>query len=206
MSCLDRLQQAWQSQPDGTLGINPDQLLKVVRLERRTAFWCDIFVVSVFLWVLVVMLRAAFRDIQVGWPWLFSALSEVWVAAYILYNRWGRRRDAAHCDETLLAHIDGSIKDIEHQIRLERNQLWWYVLPIAVVCMLPPILFFAMDYSKKRELDLRYQLLFGLGCFAATFIVVYLVMKYAGRIGLETRRRELRALRALRETLLNSEE
>ena len=72
--------------------------------------------------------------------------------------------------------------------------------------MLPPILFFAMDYSKKRELDLLYQLLFGLGGFAATFVGVYLVMKYASRIGLETRRRELLALWALRETLLNPDE
>src|SRR5258706_558263 len=124
MSCPDRLQQAWQSQPAGTLGINPDPLLKMARLERRGMFWCDLAVILVFLCVLVVMLRAAFRDIQKDWPWLISAMSDVWVAGYILFNRWRRRRDAAHYDEPLLAQVEWSIKDIEHRMRLERNQLW----------------------------------------------------------------------------------
>ena len=42
--------------------------------------------------------------------------------------------------------------------------------------------------------------------FIATFVFVYQVMKYGRRIGLEKQRQELEALRALRETLLNTEE
>ena len=38
---LDRLQQAWQSQCSKPLDVNPDQLLNVVRLERRMYFWTD---------------------------------------------------------------------------------------------------------------------------------------------------------------------
>jgi hypothetical protein len=49
-------------------------------------------------------------------------------------------------------------------------------------------------------------LLFTEVVFAATFIFVYLVMKYGTRIGLEKRRQELQALRAIRETLLNTDE
>jgi hypothetical protein len=206
MSCLDRLQQAWQSQPDGTLGINPDQLLKVVRLERRTIFWCDVFVILTFLCVMVFMLWSAFRDIQKDWPWLISAASDAWVVGYILFNRWRRQRDAARYDEPLLAHVEWAIKDIEHRMWLDRDSLWWYVLPIAAGCMIPPVLFFAMEYSKRPLLDSLIPLLLILGVFAAVFTFVHLVMKYGRRMGLETRRQELLALRALRESLLNTEE
>src|SRR5437773_11963361 len=124
---LDKFQQAWQSQCNKPLDVNPDQLLKVVRLERRATLWCDIFVILIFLGVLVLMLRAAFRDIQEGWPWLISAASNVWVVTYILFNRWRQRRDAARYDEPMLAHVEWSIKDIEHQDRLERYRLCWYL-------------------------------------------------------------------------------
>ena len=67
-----------------------------------------------------------------------------------------------------------------------------------------------MDYSKNPGLGPRVAMLFGLlvteGVFAATFIFAYLVMKYGRRIGLERKRKELEAFRALRETLLNTEE
>ncbi len=206
MSFLDKLQHAWQSQRCATPGINPDQLLKVARLERRVLFWGDIFVVLTFLFVLVLMLRAAFRDIHEDWPWLFSAVSDVWVAGFVLFDRWRRRRDAAHADEPLLAHVEWSIKDIEHRMRQDRNSLWWYIMPIALGCMIPPVLFFAMDYSKRPLLASLIPLLFTLGGFVVTFTFVHLVMKYGGRVALETRRRELQALRALRESLLNTEE
>jgi hypothetical protein len=55
MSFLDSLQQAWQCQPGATLGMNPDQLLKVARHERRVQFWVDISVISFFLCVGVFM-------------------------------------------------------------------------------------------------------------------------------------------------------
>ena len=48
---LDKLQQAWQSQCSKPLDVNPDQLLNVVRLERRVNFWTDIVgSVVLFLW------------------------------------------------------------------------------------------------------------------------------------------------------------
>ena len=206
MSCPDRLQQAWQSQPDGTLGINPDQLLKVARVERRVNFWSDIFVTLVLIFVGVLMLRAAFRDIQKDWPWLISAVSDAWVVGYILFNRWRRRRDAARYDEPLLTHVEWAINDIEHQMWLGRYSLWWYILPIALGCMVPPVVFFAMDYGKTPLLASLIPLLVTLGLFAAVFYLVYRVMKYGERLAVEARRRELLALRTLRESLLNPEE
>ena len=206
MSFLDRLQQAWQCQPGATLGMNPDQLLKVARHERRVQVWVDISVISFFLGVGIFMLWSAFRDIQKDWPWLISAASCAWVAAYILFDRWLRGRDTAHYDESVFAHVEWSIKDIEHRMWMDRYTPWWYILPIALGCMIPPVLLFAMDYSKRPLLDSLIPMLVTEGVFAATFIFVYLVMKYGRRIGLEKCHRELQALRALRESLLNTEE
>ena len=206
MSFLDKLQQAWQSQRCATPAMNPDQLLKGVRLERRVNFWSDMFVIFVLLCVGAWMLRSAFRDIQQDWPWLIYVGSDAWVVGYILFNRWRRRRDATHYDETMLAHVERSIKEIEHRMWLDRYSLWWYVVPIALGCMLPPILLFALHYRKDHEWGRIFLLLFTLGVFAAVFIIVHLAMKYGVRIGLEGRRRELQALRALRESLLNTEE
>ncbi len=76
--------------------------------------------------------------------------------------------------------------------------------------MIPPVIFFAMDYGRNPGWGALFDSLFALlvleGVFAASFIFVHLVMKNAGRSGLEGQRQELQALRALRETLLNSEE
>ena len=194
MNFLDKLQQAWQSQCSKPIDVKPDQLLNVARLERRVQLWVDISVISVFLCVGVFMLWSAFRDIQNDWPWLISAASVAWVVGYILFNRWRRRRDAAHYDEPLLPHVEWSIKDIEHQMWLDRHSLWWYILPIALGCMIPPVLFFAMEYSKRPLFDSLIPMVVTEGAFAATFIFVYLVMKFGVRIANEKRRQELQAL------------
>jgi hypothetical protein len=203
---LDKLQQAWQSQCTKPIDVKPDQLLKVARLERRAYFWVDMGIVSFFLGVGVFMLGSALRDIRKDWPWLIYSASLAWVVGYILFNRWRRRRDAADYDEPLLAHVEWSIKDIEHRMRLDRDSPWWYILPITLGCMIPPVIFFAMEHSNRPLFDSLMPLLSTEAVFAATFIFVYLVMKYGVRIANEKHRQELHALRALRESLLNTEE
>ena len=207
---LDKLQQAWQSQCNKPLDVNPDQLLKTVRFERRAYFWTDVFVILVFLCLGAFNVWWAFRDIQKDWPWLISAMSDVWVAGYILFNRWRRRRDAAHYDEPLLAQVEWSIKDIEHQMWLDRNTVWWYILPLTLGCMIPPAISFAMMYGENPGLEAFVGLLFALliveGVFVAIFYSIHRSMKNWTRLGLERQRQELLALRALRETLLNAGE
>jgi hypothetical protein len=205
MSCPDRLQQAWQSQPDGTLGINPDPLLKTARLERWVNLWGEVVVIVVLIGVGVFMGRAAFRDIRKDWPWLISVMSDAWVVGYILFNRWRLRRNAARLDEPLLAHVEWEIKDVEHQMWLGRYTLWWYLLPIALGCVIPPVVFFAMDHDERPLSASLVPLLIRLGVFAAVFYFIHLVMKYGGRITADSQRRKLLALQTLRESLLNAD-
>lgn len=203
----EKLQQAWQSQSCRTIGTSPDQLLKGARNERRLYFWIDMLIVVVFLgigaWVLSV---TAFQDIQRGWPWLIYGTGLGWVVGYILYNRWRRRRNASHFDDTMLAHVERSIHDIEHQIRLDRTSQWWYTLPIALGCMIPPLILFAMNYGQQPLADSLIPLLLTEGGNVVTFTFVYVVMKYLGRKGLKWQQQELQALQSLRESLLHTDE
>jgi hypothetical protein len=202
----EELQQAWQSQTCGTIGTNPNLSLKVARLERRIDLAVDMFLIAVFLCVGVFMLGAALRDIQKDWPWLISVASDIWVVGYILFNRWRRRREATHFDETMLAHVERSIKEIEHRMRQDRYSFWWYLLPIALACMIPPVFFFAMEYGQRPLSDSLTSWLMTEGFFGGIFIVVYLVMEFGRRMGLKRQLQELEALRALRDTLLDAED
>jgi cytochrome bd-type quinol oxidase subunit 2 len=204
---LDKLQEAWQSQCHKPLDVNPDQLLKTARLEQRTNYWVDILVILVFSCFGAFMVWSAFRkDIHEDWPYLISAASGAWVVGYVLFDRWRRRRDAAHYDNSVLAHVEQAIKELEHQKWLSRNTLWWYILPIALGCMIPPVFFFAMEYGERPLLDSLMPLLVTEGTFAAVFYFVHWVMKNGRHKGLERQRQELQALGALRESLLNAEE
>lgn len=206
MTDPDKLQQAWQSQSAGMLHVNPDQLLKATRFERRMAFLAEIFVIIVLLIVGIGMLIWAFHDIHRDWPWLIYSACLTWVVGFMLFKQWRRRRDVAHYDEPLLAHVEWSIKDIENRMAQDRYSFWWYVLPLALGCMIPPTLSFAMKYSRHPEWKPLIALLAALVGFAAVFTFVHLTMKYGQRAAHKQRRKELEALRALRETLLNAEE
>jgi len=164
------------------------------------------------------------RDIDQEWPWLIYSGSDAWVIGFILFNQWRQRRHVPHYEEPLLAHVEWSIKDIEHRTWLERNRLWWYLLPIALGCMIPPIITFAMEcrtaaadgstgpWAERFALVVIsvFAFLFALlvteGVFAAIFYAVHRVLKNGERIANEKRRQQLQALRALRESLLNTEE
>jgi hypothetical protein len=203
---LDKLQQAWQSQCAKPIDVKPDQLLKVARQERLVQYCVDVGMILFFSFLAIEMSGWAFRDIEKDWPWLFSAAGVAWVAGYVLFHRWRRRHDAAPYDEPLLAHVERSIKDIEHQMWLDRYTVWWYILPIILGAMIPPVLFFAMDLDQRPLSDGLLPLLHHEGVFAATGIFVYLVMKFSVRAANEKHRQQLQALRALRECLLNAEE
>ena len=192
---LDELREAWQSQCGKPIDVNPDQLLKTARNQRLVQFCLDIGMISFFFCVGILMVGWAFRDIQKEWPWLITSASVAWVAGYILFNRWRRRPDAAHYDEPLLAHVEWSIGDIERQMWLDRYSPWWYILPLALGCMIPPLFFFAMDYSNRPLLDRLMPLLSTEVVFVVTFIYGYLLMKFGVRMAVEKRRQELRALR-----------
>src|SRR5262245_45889556 len=108
---LDELQQAWQSQDAPKLRIDPDLLLKeMVRKQqslKRTLFWRDFREVFVGLALVpVAWIMAQF----LGWVWLSLGAGGLWIAGYILIDRWRRRRRGAPAlGQSLTACIDESL-------------------------------------------------------------------------------------------------
>lgn len=202
---LGKLQEAWQSQCDKRIDVNPDQMLMAARLERKVYFWCDVGLIAFFLILMVYFAWPANRNFHKDWPWLISAASGAWVAGFILFDRWSQRRRTAQYDDSVLAHVERSIRDIEHRIWLDRFNLWWYTLPIALGCMIPPVIFFAMEIAKRPLVESLMPLLITESVFGAIFYFVYWSMKRAAHIGIEGRRKQLQAFQALRVSLLNEE-
>lgn len=211
---LDRLQQAWQSQcfSNKPLDIDPRLLLMKARIERWAYFFLDM-VLIVLLLIPGTWMVGRIRDIHKDWPWIIYCACIAWVIGFMLFNQWRRRRHAPRYDEPMLAHVEWSIKEIEFRIWQNRHTLWWYTLPLALGCMIPTaismgMMGFAEVHDWASLFVLLFSLLSALAVFAATFAFVHwVIMRVEGmRTVVEARRRELEALRALRETLLNMEE
>ncbi len=220
MNMLDKLQQVWQSQCAKPLDIGPDQFLKMprhlllttARIERWAYFVIDMLLILILLIPGTGMLWRI-RDIHKDWPWLIYVACIGWVVGFILFNHWRRWRHAPRYDEPMLAHVEWSIKEIEYRLWQDRYTLWWYIVPLALGCMIPStisigIMGFAEVHDWASFFVLLSTLLFTLGVFAAIFALVYWVIMSVQRMRpvVEARRRELEALQSLRKTLLNPEE
>jgi len=220
MNQFERLQQAWQSQRCKPLDISPDHFLKMprhlllmtARIERWAHFVLDMIVV-VLLLIPGTRMLWSIRNIQKDWPWIIYCACIAWVVGFMLLNHWRRRRHAPRYDEPMLAHVEWSIKEIEYRMWQDRHTFWWYILPLALGCMIPTAISIAMiGFPEVHDwpslIVLLFTLLFALGVFAAIFAFVHWVIMSVQRMRpvVEARRRELEALRTLRETLLNPEE
>lgn len=209
MNVLDKLQQAWQSQCNKPIDINPDQLLQISRFQRQATLLTDMMVILILV-ICGISMFWMIRDIHKDWPWLIYIACLAWVAGFMLFNQWRRRRHTARYEAPLLAHVEWAMKDVEYRMWQDRWTFWWYTLPIALGCMIPPTIMCVIDFNKTpgwgARLGLVFELLCMLGFFFAVFAFVHAIISRGLRLGSESRRREIEALRAFRETLLNTEE
>jgi hypothetical protein len=119
----------------------------------------------------------------------------LWIAGYMLANRMRHKRQSPEPGAPLRQRVESSLAQVEHQIWLLRNVVWWYLLPLA----LPFLAFFGQGAWQERSGGWWTALVI-LEAVALGVIVlagVYWLNQYAVRCGLEPRRREL-------ETLLRS--
>lgn len=56
----------------------------------------------------------------------------VWIAAFMLADRMRHKRQPPALGEPLRQRVESSLTQVEHQIWLLRNVLWWYLLPPAL--------------------------------------------------------------------------
>jgi CubicO group peptidase (beta-lactamase class C family) len=196
----DDLQKTWQSQHAGRLTIDPQLVLQQVRRNQqtfRTMIVCRDFR-EVFVGLLLVPV-SVFMAYKIDGFALSIGAAGLSIAGYILIDRWrfGKRTPAAA--EPLIASIDESLRDIEHQIWLLRNIFWWYLLPCVIACA---IVMASTAVSMSRAWDgwgdvfakVGFQVLMS-GIFAAVFYSIYRLNQRAVDAELVPRRNELLALR-----------
>ncbi|MCI0333139.1 MAG: hypothetical protein L0228_07945 [Planctomycetes bacterium] len=200
---LDDLQQTWQSQPSSRLRIEPELLLRELRHNqrsfKRTIFWRDFREVFVAAAVAVLFIWDGLSGH--GWPWVLLGGTCIWVGGFILVDRFRRRGRSARFGDSLLGCVEASLEDVEHQIWLLKNVLWWYILPPAVGML---IVFVHSTMNMEEASSLRWAVFAATVTFCGLVCAgVYWVNQYAVRASLEPRRQELLAVR---ESLMKGDE
>ena len=116
----------------------------------------------------------------------------LWVAGYMLADRMRHKRQPPEPGEPLRQHVESSLAQVEHQIWLLRNVLWWDLLPLAFSILA----FFAQVAWQERAGGWWTALVVSMvvALVAIVFAGVYWLNQYAVRAELEPRRRELETL------------
>lgn len=194
---LDDIQKAWQAQ-DSTVRISipPDSLLKEVRRNdlyfRAMIFWRDVREVG----VAAVMAAFFFYTAATDKEWLFFllGLTTAWVGLFMVVDRLLQKRKESAPDESLVASAERALQQVEHQIWLLKNVLWWYILPPGSAVV---ILIGSATWAVTWALRSWVELLKGGGAILlaiAIFYGVYLLNQYAVRAELQPRQAELKSL------------
>jgi hypothetical protein len=117
----------------------------------------------------------------------------VWIAGYMLADRRRHKRQPPGLGEPLRECVESSLAQIEHQIWLLRNVLWWYLLPVALAMLV----FFAQVAWQIRPQGWWTVLAFAGIMIAVEVIIlggIYRLNQYAVRSDLVPRRQELESL------------
>jgi hypothetical protein len=194
----DELKHAWQSQPPQTrLTTDAEVLLGEVQRDARhfntVIFWRDVREVGVSLLMVPLWIYLGIKS-SLPWTWYLMLPGLMWIAGYLLVDRMQQRRQRPGLGEPLRRWIESSLAQLEHQIGLLRNVLYWYLLPLA----LPMFAFFAQSTWRMRvggwwmTLGLAIVIVVVVLAFAG----IYWLNHYAVRATLEPRRRELQLLLA----------
>jgi hypothetical protein len=192
----DDFKQAWQTQTSQTrLMIEGDLLLKEVRRNEQyfTAmiFWRDVREVGVALLLVPVWFYLGAK-LALPWAWYLMVPALVWVAAYMLVDRMRHHEKLREPAEPLRQRVENSLAQVEHQIWLLRNVLWWYLLPL----ILPSLAFIGQVAWRERSGGWWTALAATVVVMvvAVVFAGIYWLNQYAVRAALGPRRQELEAL------------
>lgn len=129
----------------------------------------------------------------VSGPYFSARRGVSFVGFFFIFDRLKQRRERS-TEDSLQSTIDMALEQIQHQIGLMRNLLWWYLLPLA-----PGIVLFLLSASwQARGNGLAEQLVIA-GVAAICAIAFWQVQRINRREiirTLEPRRLELEKLRA----------
>ena len=137
MSSFEELQKTWQEQDSaGRVKIESEALLKMMRRNHQAVeknyFFGHYFLAIVFgliytpLWIWMGISK------EHPWTWYLQIPAFLWVAGFMVVNRRAQEQIVPNPGEPLRESVKHSLARIHHQIRLQKNVLWWYLLPPAV--------------------------------------------------------------------------
>jgi O-antigen/teichoic acid export membrane protein len=192
---FDELQKNWQEQQSGfRLNIDSGLLLKEVQRNQKSfassIFWRDVREIGICIPMFILFLYWGLRDN--AWDMFLIALGVLFIAVFMTVDRIAQRRKRPRLNGTLAGCLESSLTEVEHQIWLLKNVLWWYLLPPGIGFV---ALSLGMVISTIRDLGGN---LFGLSIcalviaiFVLVFVGVYWLNQRAVRKELLPRKEEL---------------
>jgi hypothetical protein len=207
---LEELQHAWENQPSpyDLLRIeDPETLAKRFQEKsngfRLLIYWRDIresgvaFAVALFFFWFVAGTSLLIAGI--------TAACMSFVGVFIIVDRVFQRRRRPEASDSVLNNIRVALVEVEHQIWLLRNMVWWYLGPIYIATIIVmytiltlPLPWSEVHWSDMPQFDSLFSLVFVGGVFvfvAAVFaggnVYLYVFNQRAVRDDLEPRRAEL---------------
>ena len=203
---FEELQKAWQSQSvRPRLNIDANVLLREIRHNEqnfdRLIFWRDFREIGIAFVMAGGFLAGPMADRS--WSFLLLALGCLWVAGFMLVDRWRQRKKQPVSNDPLRACIEASLQKIDHQITLLRNIFWWYLLPLQFGFATLIVSFFGeleLMARQPENIGRNFRLVtFGITALVVlvwvlVFWGVYRLNQFAVRKHLEPRREELNSL------------
>ncbi len=181
----DKFQQAWQAHSSQTrVTIDAELLLKVVQRSQgrfqAMIFWRDFREVGVALVMIPVWFFLG-ATMSLPWTWYLTVPVLLWIAGFLVVDRMRHKRQPSEPGEPLLANVQASLTEVEHQICLLRNIFWWYLLPPSISILS----FFAqVAWQSSEKVGLVAGLVFFLipSLFVAVvYAGIYFLNQYAVR-------------------------
>lgn len=191
----DAFGKAWRAQDVQQVNVDVELLLSLVKRNGRE-FQSMIFRRDALEIGTALVLTGFFVNLGVArksWPWFVMAAACLFVAAFMVLDRYRQNRKSASPAETLTAWLENSRSNVEHQIWLLRNVFWWYLLPplIGMMAVFGHALWLAPGINSFVTLA---PFLGGLAIVSIVFYGVYLLNQRAVRTELRPRLEELDSL------------
>jgi hypothetical protein len=192
----------WQKDAAASkLTIDSDLLIREVKRNKdafeSTIFWRDFREVAVAVIMVGVFLYDAFKRAENMWiagSYVILAITCLYVAAFFIIDRHLQRKKEPGHTESLLACIESSLRQVNHQIWLLKNVFWWYLLPpgagVAMVLIAINCHLFSVLPAKLVLLECLFVALI----VVLVFWGVYWLNQHAVRKDLKPRRDELESL------------
>ncbi|QDU72903.1 hypothetical protein [Mucisphaera calidilacus] len=191
----DPLQEAWGAQGGGVRVTKEGALL--LREVQRNQRYLDQLVrlrdyreVGVALMLIVAWFAMSLLVPEMLWTWYLSVPMFIWITVFMLVfrHRYGLLRSRA--DDALVEQARESLRQVEDQIWLLRNVMWWYILPLTVPGAIWAV-HLGVATSDSGVWESAVLTLMLLGLFVFVVWMTYRVNRVAVRDELEPRRDEL---------------